>query len=238
METPSIITIIKSKKYPLIILSVSIVCVIGVVILLSNINREPEFAINNLSTYAKNIPSDTKRTLLSTLYKLVQENTTGDIPTTGAMIRDGSFSSDYDKETKSTYAKFIIDISSLKQSYLAQYEWSDNNTLDNISSTSVMVSCLVSQKDIIYKDFHCKDEFSFDADVDDPYLYIIDKLPYSLDSSANTTFTIDRNDNKSLKIFLDKCDATTQKIVIQETKDWIKSFDIDPSIFTIKTSCN
>lgn len=238
MEDASILSIIKSKKKLLILVVAFIVVVLLIIIISSIINRPPSLKINNLSVYTKDTPSDTRDTLFESLYNIAKENTSDEIPSSGAMVRNSSFNSTYDGEDKATYVSFIVDIEKIRQSYLVQYEWSKDNSTDNLSSTSVVISCLTKEEDIIYPDFKCKDDFSFDPEVDDPYLYIEQKLPYSFNINDTTFTAVADNDNKSIILFIDTCSSSARTNSIEKFGSWVSSFGINPEQFTITTECN
>jgi sulfur relay (sulfurtransferase) DsrF/TusC family protein len=142
--------------------------IIGLSVLYISINNPhgEELQISNLSTYTKGKASD-KDTLFQikhSLYELVQRNTKEPIKSNSiddVMIRDKSYNQKYDEKNHTHYVEFIVDIASIKQSYLVNYQWSSATATedDGIAQYGNMVSCLPDDQ-LKYGTFHCQDLMS------------------------------------------------------------------------------
>lgn len=232
--------LIQSEKNLVIGALIFFVVAIAIIIVIAFNSSGSSIRIDNLSDYSSNLSSDVRQRIQTALYDLVKMNTDKP-PTSGAVVRNGSFSSEHDSYEKLTYIHFIVDIKKIEQSYFVQYEQSDNknNTADNISSTSLVVSCIYEPDDIIYKNFKCKDAFSFNPETDNPYDYINNSIPYSLHLSGDYYITITPGETESdLDLRIDKCDANGQRESIEKVKNWIESLYISPDLFTFHTTCN
>lgn len=199
-----------------------------------------EIGINNYDKYISNLPTDRRDAINSNLYNIVELNLkSGNASINDATIRENSNVEDYNKETNTRLGSFIVDIESVKQSYLISYNWTSDNNNINVSGYTATITCLPLEK-LIYGDFGCKDDFSAHKDYikNNP---ILDYLPYSTfnyEVTANTN-----NDNKKVNldvnIILYSYDTRDgrQDISINKYKseitDWIKSKSLNPSDFTI-----
>ncbi|MBQ3326053.1 hypothetical protein IJG79_02835 [Candidatus Saccharibacteria bacterium] len=229
---------IKSEK-KLVIIAIIFLVLVAIIITIIGFNTGGKsLKINNLSDYKNNIPNDIALDIQSSLYNVVKKNTANP-PTSGAMVREGSFLAEYDSYSKTTYISFLVDIKKIQQSYLVQYEKDSEKILSgNVSSTSVVVSCIYEPEDIIYKDFKCKDEFSYNPDEDNPYQYIGNAIPFSLHLESDYYITITPGETESdLVLNIDKCDTSGEKQSIQKVKEWIESLYINPDLFTYHTVC-
>lgn len=229
-------SLLKSKvTIPAILLAVTL-CIV-VVIFIFIINKTPSTQINNLSSFDKSIPSDIKENIYTSLYNLIKTNNIDNPPSDGAMVRGNTFATTEDEEG-TTYTSFIVDLEKLQQSYFVQYEYNKNK---NFFSTSnpVVVSCIYDESQIIYKDFHCKDEFTYNPENDDVYWYIATQIPYSLQLDPENYITITSGNSESeLNLRIDKCDPAGTYQSIEKVKSWINLLGVDPELFTFNTYCN
>lgn len=118
---------------------------------LERYKRLPELAINNLSNQAQILSDSEVENIQKKVFKIVSENSS-DINTREikAVIREGSlFAKDFNGRTK--YARMIIDIPSIEQSYEVFY--SSNAVIDPEVSTYAL--CLNNDADVVYKNFKC-----------------------------------------------------------------------------------
>ena len=91
-----------------------------------------------------------------------------------AIVRNDSFTQEYNKDSKIYSVEFIVDIESVKQSYLVNYQWSDDsisNIESDIDQYGNLVSCLPVDQ-LIYDDFNCQDLGSDMRDDISPYIDI------------------------------------------------------------------
>lgn len=153
--------------------------------------------IKGYDKYLTEIPRDTRDSLNSTLYNIVKMNleSNAKIDVKDAVIRgDKSITNKYDNKTKVTSGTFIVDMASIKQSYLMHFEWSSEKGAD-YSGYPVVAECLPIEK-LVYGDFNCKDMFTVLKENRDP---ILDDLPYR--GADNYSVTASYDENK--KIMLD-----------------------------------
>lgn len=132
--------------------------------------------IKGYDKYISDLPQDRRDSLNSSLYNIVKLNQKDNkkININDAYIRDKeSTIKNYDKTTMITSGTFIVDISSIKQSYLMYYEWS--NEIDaEFSGYTALAKCL-DIDELKYGDFDCKDINTMQKEQRDP---ILDYLPY------------------------------------------------------------
>ena len=236
MENKSILSNILTSKKGLIIIAVAFVILVVIGVIIGTTSGSYKILkIDNLSSYKDRIPENYEREIQGSLYDIVSENTNNkkDIPSSGAVIRDDSFSSSYDDYDKTTSSDFIIDIAALKQSYYVQFDVGND-----VSSTAVVISCLPNTAKVIYKDFKCHDEFTYDEKTDDPYDYISDELPYFLElEDGNFAIVAPGSKNSELSIRINKCTGVDKDEVLSQAKSWIDSLYINPDSFTYKVEC-
>lgn len=163
-NTPNTVPKKSSHQLNPIILGIVLVAGIFIILLiitLTNLLRTnpygPEIKIDNLTNTYNNIPSDEQDLISSELYNIVSKNSEAntEIPTSGAIIRDDSATSDYDSNNAVYSGSFIVDIPEIEQSYLVQFEWSPSSKSQGLGGYPVMISCLPSDKQI-YPNFTCK----------------------------------------------------------------------------------
>lgn len=88
------------------------------------------------------------------LYNKVRLNTSGvAIISDSAIIREGSLK--YTENENYKYTSFIVDVSSMQQSYLIKYTAAKNDS-SLITSEPISIECLTDKEDIIYSEFNCK----------------------------------------------------------------------------------
>ncbi len=197
--------------------------------------------IKGYDKYIPNLPTDRKDSLNNTLYNITKANLKSDkLNINDANIRDGSVNYSYDEQTNINYGSFIVDIQSIKQSYLMSYEWSSDSLNNNLSGYTATASCLPSDK-IIYNNFNCEDSSSFDNKKDP----ILDYLPHSTFNYTVTANIDDKNKtNLNVDIILyssdtrnNERDSSINKYKA-EVVDWIKSINLNPDDYTITYTVN
>ncbi|MBR2659743.1 hypothetical protein IKD60_03210 [Candidatus Saccharibacteria bacterium] len=212
--------------------------IVAIIITISIITQPPATKIDNLSRYDKSIPKEVKSRLEESLYKIISFNGVTNIPSRGALIRDNTFYSEpAEDDNDSIYVNFIVDIDSVNQSYFAQYQWSKNTNDPNISSTSILLMCIHDPDDIIYPDFKCKDDFTFNPSTDDPFIFLSEYLPYPIALSSEYA-TITSVKKPDLNIEIPTCTTDNQTEAIKKTRSFIESLYINPDDFTIITNCD
>ncbi len=225
------------KKYKIIIIVgiSSFLILVGIIIFIAIKSATPRLKIDNIDT-VQNLSSDIITTLEEDLYRTVDDNTDEKVPTSGALVRTDTIISEYNNSTNVYSGTFIVDIASLEQSYLVQFEWSKEKNNPNLSSTSELISCVRDKSLVIYPDFNCKDQFSFNEKTDDPDVYLNGYLPHIENLSTGENFVVLDNGVNYLFIQLDNCHNTSLvEEAINKTKAWLSSIGIDPEKFTIQT---
>ncbi len=96
-------------------------------------NKYGQLKIDNFSDFI-NLPEDGKTEIFQLLYSQVK-NEDGNAPNSGATIRQDTIESNYDEKTKIYSGSFVVDIDSVKKTYVVNYVWSDNK--DIASDTSI-----------------------------------------------------------------------------------------------------
>lgn len=164
--------------HAIILLSIFAVIVLLIITLTQLFRKNPygeQIKINNIEQYYKSFPNDTKDSVFNTLYNVASiNNPDTKLPKSGAKIRDGSTTGNYNKNTNIYIDSFIVDIEELQQSYVFQVTWSpnqDNPYLENVSYP-VLATCPKTDQ-IIYNSFTCIDGFSNNGIYDDPIFSIL-----------------------------------------------------------------
>jgi len=192
--------------------------------------------IKNLDSYTQGKPSnkDTLNYIEHMLYTTVNLNLNKPVKDKSiedVMVRDGSFSQEYNQSKSVHTVKFIVDIQSLKQSYDVSYQWSANNKYSSgLDEWGTTVKCLPKDK-LIYKDFKCRDMFSeMSTTADDPMLAKI--LPYEGDFYTIRYYSGDKAGNTiiSIQIMITPTGERTKKqfdIYKKEAQDWLVSSGVN-----------
>lgn len=197
--------------------------------------------IQNYDQKIKNISSDVKDAIQTSLYNIVKKNSADSFdPSTvkDAYIRDSSDTQTYDASKQLYSGSFIVDIASIKQSYQTQYSYSMSNTIDT-GGSPVVLSCL-PENELKYGPFSCKDSFMQQANSND---IILQYLPYQNFSFKITPNTTAKDGHLVLVVTLTIADsdltgdASSRAQVValhkKEVTDWISSKGADPSKYTI-----
>ncbi len=198
-----------------------------------------DIGINNYDKYISNLPADRRDSLNSSLYNLVKYNSkSGKSNINDATVRGDSVEYNYNKTTNINSGSFIVDIPSIKQSYLLSYRWSSDNSNVNLGGYTATAACVPSKK-LIYSNFDCKDSFANSPDItsSDP---ILSHLPYS---TFNYTVTGKYNDNNKLDLNVniilyssDTRDGQRDNSISKyksQVIDWIKSINLNPDNYLI-----
>lgn len=163
----------------IIILLTIFAIVVLLIITVSQIFRKNPYGdqikINNLSQYYKNFSDNTIDSIYNTLYNIVSSNNPDTkLPKSGAKIREGTTTGQYNKATDVYIDKFIVDIEKLQQSYVFQVTWSpnpENTNLENIGYP-VLATCPTTEQ-LIYEPFDCVDSFSSNGVYNDPIFSVL-----------------------------------------------------------------
>lgn len=144
-----------------------IALVFGIKALSDNMRKDKQMTISNLNQ-VEGIPGSARTQTQKALYEAIRANIPydQDAPTSGAKIRDAAnIENTMNRTTNVHYARFIVDIESVQQSYDVQVEWVAEAVYQkNLSGYPVVISC-VDQASVIYKDFDCTDMQSTSSEV-------------------------------------------------------------------------
>ncbi len=232
-----------NKQQKIIIITVisAFVLLFTLLIFLQPSNPYGEFVgINNYNEYLPSLPKDSQYASNNQLRNIVKVNNPSiDIKSINdASIRDGSSVDNYDKDDNMHYGSFIIDIKSIKQSYLASYYWSNNPDNPNNTKYSGTIKCL-PVKDLIYGGFNCKDDFnnSITKENIDP---IMDFLPYDtlhirVTANSNIKGKVSLNATIILSLADTRNDQTENSVnkYKNQINTWIISSGLSPNDYPI-----
>lgn len=129
---------------------------------IQNLKEHPETAIN----------PKTLNIIKNMIYRRLKENYKSDLDPkqiNDAIIRDKTFSEEYNQKLDLHIGKFKLDIPSIKQSYGVMYQWSKNP--ESLDQYDTDVYCL-PKRELIYEEFECQDLFSSMRGGNDPVLKI------------------------------------------------------------------
>ena len=144
---------------------VGIVALVLLIITLMNVFRTnpygDETKIDNLSDSYSNLPQNEKDLIFFQLYNIIADNVSDSepVPSSGALVRDGSAEYNYNKDTQVYAGNFIVDIPTVEQSYKVQFEWSPVDNNQNLGGYPVLITCVADDLKI-YANDNCKDLFS------------------------------------------------------------------------------
>lgn len=206
-------------------------------------NQEPDgqTPIREYDQQIKNLPANYKSGIEGALRDMIAynnaESSTAD-RVSDAVIRDGSATQREAIKGDRYEGQFIVDIESLRQSYLVQYEYSRLPEKDAQSGYPVLVTCLPENK-LIYGDFICRERYTTaDEKVRDP---IVSKLPHAtlsfrLSADATGEELILRAELRIPAMDLSG-DARSRRQAVtlykREVTNWMESEGFDPADYTI-----
>lgn len=141
------------------ILFISTACIITVSLIFTIfyfINKKDELEIKNYSQIVKNLPEQKKHLIFRALFDIVKQNGVNPYSAGDAIIRQNTHNQSYSDKDELYSGSFIVDLSSIKQSYKINYNHA-NNIKESLYSYAVKILCL-DPLDVIYNDFKCIDE--------------------------------------------------------------------------------
>jgi hypothetical protein len=203
--------------------------------------------IQNLDQKVKNVSDEFKDGVEATLYNVVKKNVEPSVNLSkldDAFIRDGSDSQDYEEGDTIYSGKFIVDMESIKQSYLIQYTYIQKGGSIEGLTDRVVITC-VEEKDLKFGAFKCEDPVTQQAGKNDS---IIQHLPYSNFSFNIAADATKGDDNLIIKVALRipesdlKGDLASKQAVVamykNEVTKWLTSKNITPSDYTFEYNYN
>jgi len=203
-----------------------------------NNNRlKQEMPINNFNKIVENLSSNDRLAIEQNLRWTIALNWNGgDVPpVSDAIIRDNSYKQfTQDGQFRTT---FIIDIPSIKQSYLATKISSEE--VETTGDYTNLITCL-PPNDLIYGDFNCRDRLSEELGLSraDP---ITSLLPRMTDNSRVALVDYDSRNrgNLAVEIYVPMSispGTDTLNFIsnqLNEVREWIKSNGINPDDYNI-----
>lgn len=194
--------------------------------------------IDNLSHYAHDMPDKSRQSIYRKLHYLIGANMVdGDrkIPNRGAKIRQDSYQ-EREAIDGIYISQFIVDISSVQQSYSVGLSWSKNGAIAQ-ENYYVGISCVDADKNI-YESFVCKKEdsteqiFPGNDMAGSPASY----LPYTkYDANGNPLYQITYYDGW-IMVSLQTCgDEMLTAQYRAEVDAWLKNTKIDLEEYKDKT---
>lgn len=231
-------------KKQLVIIITTVIIMVGLVALglfgiIRDLTKNPygdSTTIGNYSQKITTLPDDYRDLFTATLYDMIKLNYSGDKPIPS--INDALIRDDSNKETVSTKGRhagsFIVDIASIEQSYLVQYEYSSNPSDAFMSGYPILISCL-DEDQLTYKPFACKEMYSDGFETFDP---IFDIVPYAtLNYQIDASKGADNTTALTIELYLTEADKDNKESVVATYKNealmWLRSKGFDPSDYKI-----
>ena len=188
-----------------------------------------------LSGKLEGISDEDKEIVNEAIYEIAKLNNSDNVKNYGAKIRDGSVSRTYIDFYGMQFMNFIVDIEELGQSYRVIYR----NVIDepsymNLKDVPLVLTYCPRERDLIYGDFECKDEYNGIAEAK-----VIDETLYSTMFSNSTVV---KNDNYwngaplTFKINLKENDDSLKDAAVKEVADYLSSlgFSLDDYEYTVE----
>jgi hypothetical protein len=231
------------RKLVFIITSVTVVLAMLILIIFFAIPNSTnpygeELKIENFSGLVKNLPTERRDAIFSALHTIVTLNGINEEQAStinDAVIRTDSAKQSYDVKNDIYNGEFIVDIESIKQSYLVRYFYAAKDSVAKIGGYSLLMLCLPVDQ-LKYGDFNCKETLAAESEGIDP---IIQYLPHStLSYQINSRTGDDGKVTLTIQLLLTEADRRTGEqaavdIYKSEALDWIRSKGLDPNNYTI-----
>ena len=169
-----------------------------------------EIKIYNFAKYYPNTPQDVQDAISAMLYNTSIRNLTDGetrIPhkELNAYIKEGDITSTTDKDQLLHYGQFAVNVPYIKQTFLVQFQWSDDTEVANTIGDRVIIQCLRGEKSS-YNSEKCFDDFTSN---EIQLLYdenpILNQLPintsYYTEDSEYISYRIDYKTNEDATDF-------------------------------------
>lgn len=166
------------------------------------------------------IQDDHKSIIGTTIYNIAALNTSQNINSFGAKIRDDSVSNIYIDELGMHYMHFIVDIEDLGQSYQVVYRWVENPPDDiDVKDIPLVTAFCPKSEDLIYGDFNCQDSYSGNAEAQ----IIYETLQYKDLANSRISLIGDPSlgENLTISILTRSDDENTTSAAIEEIAEFI-----------------
>lgn len=241
--------IFNNKKLRPLFIIVGVVLLVAAVFYAIYINTMNPYGdsldISNLDEYTAGKPTNDDRVNLikHNLYDAVQFNSKDKIANNSIkdiVIREGSFSQDYDDSIKVYTVNFIVDIESKKQSYKVSYQWTDiPEAKEYVDEYGTQVTCLPVDE-LKYGDFKCVDERIEEMGVEN-YDPIQPLLPYHKPGKYKITDYDKDIEEKTITLEVEaytpaqmyRLDQATLDSYTKDIQEWLKSRKLDPTKYDI-----
>ena len=250
MPTQKIWDIMKKTKLfnirNIIIAIFTIMILMAGIIIASLLNQDDGGANKNrtnITGLPTSIPNDISAFIKAGLYNAIALNLPEDEtpPSSGAIIREGSFQEEYNESTDLHIGDFITDVESVEQSFSIHYEWTDDKNNSYMSGYPVMVTC-VEKSERIYNTTTCVDAYhSADPSIDD----FADKyLPYFSQTETGIDYNIikDYSDTEPIIAIVSyTCEGSKDAEAVKKSSEaWLKSTGVtlDSSKIIQKNYCD
>lgn len=237
----------KQKKKTLIIIAALVAVLVGFAILISifaprsNNSFGPEVKIDGYSERISNLSEEMRETIFATLFNTVKLNVSDD--TDIESINDAFIRAQSERQTRSDTSgmyegTFIVDIPSIKQSYLVEYNYDPNNPESN--PNPVIIRCLPMEQ-TIYDDFECVDINTSESAGVDPILAVV---PYStLSYDIKATIGEDDKLTVTIRAILSEADRRIDEqgaidTAYAEARTWMSNNNLNPENYTIVYTTN
>ena len=197
----------------------------------------PKIVIDNFDEMISGVPKDTKDKIEEELYTYVQnsvsENTL--VPESGAMIRSGTVGGFTVSDTLHV-GDFIVDIDSVKQSYIAGYFYGSLEGMNEMErEASATLYCIEEPELVKYPDFRCKANRDFVKP--DAISYLLPKefdgftadYTYSLSSKSGYAVVVEYDPSESVYMSGRVEAYKTEKM--NELKEYLKKAGVDPDAY-------
>lgn len=215
------LTSAKAKR-AIIVIAVAIILVAVMIFVKNKIDEGSQnIIIENYGEYLSGAPNDYKKTLLSQIYRAIQDSLPLDVDestfVSDARIRDDSYTETVEGDM--TSANFLLDIDSLKMTYSVSFAWEKNKK--EVLPDSIIVNCPPIY-DMKYPETTCYGMYN---ETSSPELY----LPYTTykdDGTAKYQITI-TPELYFINIYTNACgDTALAEEFKKEALDWLKETPI------------
>lgn len=194
-------------------------------------------AIDNIYNELPDITSSAVQATKQKLYtQLATDLTNTAIPTSGAIVRNGSAIT-FPTTNNMISGAFIIDVPVVERSYLANYYYYDYSQNEESNDNSdVILFCLANNSQIIYPNSDCSHTSNI-PDQNTLWSYISSYTTALPGTDISTTFSFTGPSTVSLAI--QSCDKQSSKdLAITVARQWLVTLGFDPNLFTFQIDSN
>lgn len=207
--------------------------IIILVSIFSIFTKEPEHVfIDESASQDVDLPNDAKKFVSENLWVAIQSYVPGvdSDSIKDVVIRDGTYE-EQENEDGSTQASFIVDIDSLKQTYVVNAGWSKNKDI----IYEVGISC-PPQNQMKYPETICYSAYNNTYSLELYLPHLIYPEGEDSDSNLAPNIYIDGDEyNKTIDIMVSVCDADKFK---KQAMDYLNSTPINLKEYTIEYEIN